>query len=817
MRKHEKLCAAVVVVLVLAGARLGASEEAEFYLVWGPEGKWDGSLEAAGATFLKAEPFSFEEQYGDAFQGADEHRVAWRSGTGGQVDGIHVVASLAPGCRLELQTLSGRRELTWSDFPPRGQENRVIRLGPNRLLVIGQGDPNEGPRLPRGLPLPPLYQAPRPVDPTALTEADPAEPLLVRLSQAPPGELAVRRGSCGDGRLYLELYSPAGPLAGEAEVHYGSQKATAHPRSGSLWFSRPPRIGAMLVEIQWPVSGEEKEARASLAGSTPRAAGPDGAGLPFPGGIARASLLAPTTLVEVCGPRLFLNGEPLLIKGSLPRDLDDAGAAYLKSLGANTIRSNKIEYLDKYGFLGIVPVNPWSPRFCERAKTDKEFLETLEKDLAKHLAAYRAALANPRLLVLQYANEQVMGQDRWSGRLGRRSFDRLDYLLARCHNAFKPVDPMLPHGYSNCAFGYRAPDFLDVYLHNTYLDKDRGWPPLAEFMKFQGCDRRPYIHTEFGANVYMPQVYLGGPNTPVMEKLHAWNYRHRWHEYLRAGAQGGTNYCFYDYDYAKINVHSWDKGFTNFGVMTFDRKPKLACWELWHLWRDFEIEPQTGPSGGTSLAIRYARDYWARDCRLTLETKAGRQVLPLEDFPPHGRRSADVPGITGGCRWRMDYTTHRGLSMVACGAFPVALEAEDFLARLADRPTAPFLRELFDAEVLTADGRGDATALKDLERFDGVVTVVFRKPNGVIYVAALARRSKAPYFGPTDLELAFTGRVIAVDEMTGQPSGSRVETEPLAGGLRIKNVKVPYVPDRYGERSQTPLCMPVFRIEPARQ
>ena len=31
--------------------------------------------------------------------------------------------------------------------------------------------------------------------------------------------------------------------------------------------------------------------------------------------------------------------------------------------------------------------------------------------------------------------------------------------------------------------------------------------------------------------------------------------------------------------------------FTNFGIMTFDRKPKLACWELWHLWRDFEVKP----------------------------------------------------------------------------------------------------------------------------------------------------------------------------------------------------------------------------------
>ena len=67
-------------------------------------------------------------------------------------------------------------------------------------------------------------------------------------------------------------------------------------------------------------------------------------------------------------------------------------------------------------------------------------------------------------------------------------------------------------------------------------------------MTLQGCDRRPYIHTEFGANTYMPQLHLGGPNSPVLEKPHAWNYPHRWASYQSAGAQGAANYCLYDYD-----------------------------------------------------------------------------------------------------------------------------------------------------------------------------------------------------------------------------------------------------------------------------
>jgi hypothetical protein len=285
---------------------------------------------------------------------------------------------------------------------------------------------------------------------------------------------------------------------------------------------------------------------------------------------------------------------------------------------------------------------------------------------------------------------------------------------------------------------------------------------------------------------------------------------------------GGTNYCFYDYDYAKFEKvlkedpeklqDFWDKGFTNFGVMTFDRKPKLACWELWHLWRDFEVAPKKG-NEGQALRIRYVRDYRASDCRLTLRTDAGEEVVKLDDFAAKREATLRAPAST--FRWRMDYTTHAGLSMVACGAYPPAAEAEDFLACLKDRETFPFLRELLDAEVLRADGRTDATTLKDMEREDGIVPIVFRKPNGVVYVTVLARkRPKGDYVEGVTLDVAFRGRVEAVDEMTGKPTDARPEVEPLPNGLRLKNVRVPFIPSGYGARLQRPLSMPAFRITP---
>ena len=105
------------------------------------------------------------------------------------------------------------------------------------------------------------------------------------------------------------------------------------------------------------------------------------------------------------------------------------------------------------------------------------------------------------------------------------------------------------------------------------------------------------------------------------------------------------------------------------------------------------------------------------------------------------------------------------------------------------------------------------TTLKDMERPDGVVTVCLRKPNGRVYVAAFARRSTTPYVEGVQLDVAFAGKVTAVDELTGQPIATPVEVEHVGNGLRLKNVRVPYLHSRYSQRLTTPVSMPVFRID----
>ena len=777
---------AACLVLLLGVAPACRCEELELFILWGIQGRWDGQIEIRQGGFLSIEPYSFEPQYGDAWLGGDAARASWRSGVAMQLDGLHANASVTAKTVFRLTFANQTKELHPSDF--RADEDRTVPLrGKERFLVLGLGHPLRRPKLPAAVPLPALYLGPTPQNAIALPRGagEGSQPAVVlHLEQPRPGPLRARRCSVGDGRLYVEVYSGLGPIDGVCQVECAGEAVARVTVSGSIWLSLVPRIGVMHVSVRHP-----------------------GADAPD----AAEELTVPTTLVEARGRRVYLNGEPFLVKGTLPRNLNAADAAYLKSLCANTVRSRSLDYLGRYGFMGIIMTGRDPAKFCTKAKTSAEFQQYLAKSMRGYEARCAAAVKNPRTLILQHANEQVTGADPWAGRVGRCSFDRLDHVLAVRHNIVRALDPMTLQGYSNCAWGYRAPDSLDVYLHNTYLSKDRNWPPLEDFIAYQGCGARPYVHTEFGANVYMPQAHLRGPNTPVLEKIHAWNYPNRWRRYLDAGACGGTNYCFYDYDYSKVNVNGWDKGFTNFGVMTFDRKPKLACWELWHLWRDFEVEPS--PKRSEGLRIRYVREYWARECKLSIEGQGRQWSRTLTDFAPGSTRRVAAPeSMMDRSRWHMAYVTHRGVPMVACGAWPASAEQDDFIARLKTRKTFRFLRELLDAKVVPVDGGPEVATLKELERPDGVVALALVKPNGTAYVSAFTRKCKGWLMAGVSLDVAFKGRVEAVDDMTGQPTGERVQTQVLPEGTRIMGLTVPRIPAAYTRRSHKPVHMPVIRI-----
>jgi hypothetical protein len=653
---------------------------------------------------------------------------------------------------------------------------------------------NSRARLLAAASLPELVRIPTPHGAVALPEAWDQTNLAVtiRLSQPPPGEVRVRRVSRNDGRLYLEVRASQGALSGMAEVEWGGKRLGAEQLDGSAWLSLKPRIGRIQMSIF------------------------------LPGTHSPIQLMVPTTLVEIRGRRMFLNGEPFLMKGAMARDVNEADAAYIHSLGLNTLRGlEALDACERYGFMNLASLNA-GKAVSKKSVTlpDAEFQPAIGKylDWLKESAPERAA--SPYTMILQLGNEFTGGGVPPGAASTNHARRQVAQLLAAGRNYVKELDPMLPVGYANQDLTFLAPDCMDVYMHNSFLDKDRYEYPWNEFLRWQGClppdgptgEGRPFVNSEFGANRYLCQSYLEGPNNPFLEKVHAWNIPCRWDEFMEHGTVGGFIYCLYDLESPR------DQGCSRFGMLTFDRKPKLACWDIARLWRDFEVTVT-----GRQLEIAYKRDYWARDCRLTVTALAGQAITrQLEDFAPRSRRMILLSELSAGqdpngFRWTFDFHTHAGLTNQAAGAWPPAIEEQDFLARLKTRDTYPFLKELFDAEVLTADGKRAPRTLAEMSNHEEIIPVALRKRNGVTYLLLISREDPNTRGALRDgmtIEVAFQGKVVKVDDMTGQPTEETVAVEPLANGLRLKNIQAARIPGAIGQRSKTPFKLPIYRISP---
>src|SRR5262249_39342212 len=142
----------------------------------------------------------------------------------------------------------------------------------------------------------------------------------------------------------------------------------------------------------------------------------------------------------------------------------------------------------------------------------------------------------------------------------------------------------------------------------------------------------------------------------------------------------------------------------------------------------------------------------------------------LDDFPPNQRRNLTLPFAATEFRWRIDYTTHRGLKMAATGAWPATREEEDFVRRLTKRDAPEFLHELMTARVLNVQGQEAPPALVDMRVERGVIPLAFQCANGTIYVTAFTRqRLTGTHYLKADIVTAFHGAVVKVDEWSGRP------------------------------------------------
>lgn len=615
--------------------------------------------------------------------------------------------------------------------------------------------------------------------------------LSIRLSQPPPGSLLVRRVGNNDGLLYLEMYCAGKKLSGDAEVQFGGKTLGRAnlDAAGSLWLSLKPRIGTISINVL--AAGEIME------------------------------LTSPTTLVEVRGRQIFLNGEPFMMKGVTGGPASAKIADYIHTIGVNTLRGSQgaVESA-QYGFMLIVSINPINTlksRFDAAGIIyDAKVPECLDR--ARNRSG--DAIANPNALILQLGNECVPREPSPSDTLATPR-SRVNRMLVATRDILKELCPILPTGYANNDVPLVVPTRIDVYMHNSYLDKDRSKSPLINFMKKQHClppdgpngEGRPFVMSEFGASTYLGNAHHAGATVnPVLEKIHAWNIPNRWAEIMEAGGIGGTIYKIDD-----SKDKNAEGGGGTYGILTADHQPKLAAWEVRRIWRDFTLETR-----GADLYLHFPRVYHARDCVLTVTPVNGKPLrFELEDFAPRSSQAIPLKALgldnaTDGFRWRMDYTTHSGLVNAAAGAWPATLEEHDFLALIRKRPTAPFLTELFDTEVLTIDGKPAPRTFAEMTDSQNVTSLVLRKRNGVAWLVLITREEpdSNPLRGGITLDIAFKGKVEKVDDITGKPLRDKINAKPTATGMRLKNLQAARIPSAVSPRSKKAFMVPVYRITP---
>jgi len=318
-----------------------------------------------------------------------------------------------------------------------------------------------GAKLPAPIPLPvPQTPIALPADWSGHGNAGVPPALSIRFSNPPPGDLFIRRISNNDGLLYLEIYCLNKKLTGDAEIQFaGKPLARANldtAPTGSLWFSLKPKIGKITVII-------------SRDGKT-------------------SHFAPPTTLVEIRDRQIFLNGEPFLMKGVTGGPEDAQVADYIRTIGINTLRgSQAARDAGEYAFMSIASANPLNRLMAHLNASADVFEREAQDYLASVPERTAEARENPNVLILQLGNEVSDGDGTPPGKQSLNTPRvRLMRMLVATRNIAKQFCPMLPTGYANHDKCLLIPDALDVYMHNTFLEKDRAKFPLKTFLELQG-------------------------------------------------------------------------------------------------------------------------------------------------------------------------------------------------------------------------------------------------------------------------------------------------------------------------------------------
>ena len=350
---------------------------AEFFVVWGNSGQWNCSLTIDQGQFSVVQPYMFLGK-NDRIDKTGLHQVSCTTNSDGGVDGLHLFAVAGDNTPIKFSSNRITREFALSEIPEAGY--KIFRDGQD-FLIIGKGDPGFGPRFEIEKSFVNVFEPPVPQSPVALLEnwQENGKRIEINLLNKPKGELRIRRCSNNDGRLYLEIYTDGKPLEGKAGVRFKGKTVADVSINKSLWLSLKPCIDTLSVVISSPAGVK--------------------------------NLTVATTLVEVRKNQLYVNGEPFLIKGTLPGEMTPEEARYVKSLGMNTLRGGTVvKEAEQYGFMISASIQGGGlKKISDYVKKgdQKEFESNLKEYLANTKEKGMEAINSPNALVIQLDNERT--------------------------------------------------------------------------------------------------------------------------------------------------------------------------------------------------------------------------------------------------------------------------------------------------------------------------------------------------------------------------------------------------------------------------
>jgi len=377
-----------------------------------------------------------------------------------------------------------------------------------------------------------------------------------------------------------------------------------------------------------------------------------------------------TALIEIRNGRLFLNGEPFLLKGVIPSfrtaQIDvplEAGLRQIKDLGANTIRlyhqpTDEIRRLAReLSLMLVVQPNDSTWMNIDMAETGSD-----KRLAARYQELVDATEGEPQILIDNLGNELELTTNR----------DAASSNIAKAvRRARRSEEYRFPLSYSTYGIFYDYP--LDLVGINML---DTGNVYWRDGLRLLRDKQRAFYASEFGGFVAFYES--------VDPLIRARRIRNYWDRLTSAGSSGAIFFQSHD-NWAQPVMQGFNDPFRPEqpddlrGVWDHNNKPKFVHQVLKRLYADVDLAwatptvVQDADGSRRTAQIRNRRAYDLRDLTVTY---GGETVFEGHLAPGTGASFEILCSHESHAEFMVTHTTHRGLA----SRYSVELLVQEHLA-----------------------------------------------------------------------------------------------------------------------------------------